>query len=475
MDHFPIFLRVEGRRVVVSGGGEAALAKLRLLFKTTAHLTVFSTQPDAQIERWAAEGKLRLVRRAMSAGDALCVALFYAADEDAREDARTSAIARADGALVNVVDNLEDSAFITPALIDRDPVTIAIGTEGAAPVLARAIKADLESRLPVALGPLARIGKSFRKIAEALPMGRARRDFWRDYYFKTGPKAMKAGEQAVTHGLNALLQQHLSREARAGFVHFVGAGPGDPDLLTMKARRVLDEADVVIYDRLISQPILELARREAVMIDAGKEGFGPSMPQEEINDLIVKHARTGAQVVRLKSGDATVFGRLDEEIDAVDAQAIAWEIVPGITSASAAVAAIGQSLTKRQRNSSVRFLTGHDMKGFADHDWAALARPGEVAAIYMGKKSARFIQGRLIMHGADRHTPVTVIENASRPEQRVLDTTLDALPAALAAADMSGPTLTFYGLAPREAMAAKRARQTSNVTYAAPIPIKEAR
>ena len=239
----------------------------------------------------------------------------------------------------------------------------------------------------------------------------------------------------------------------------MGGGPGDPDLLTMKARRVLDEADVVIYDRLISQPILELARREALMIDAGKEGFGPSMSQSDINDLIVEHAKAGAQVVRLKSGDATVYGRLDEEIDAVDAHDIGWEIVPGITSASAAVAAIGQSLTKRGRNSSVRFLTGHDTKGFADHDWSALARPGEVAAIYMGKKSARFIQGRLLMHGADRQTPVTVIENASRPDQRVLETTLDTLPAALAAADMKGPALTFYGLAPR---AAARARMTPN-------------
>jgi uroporphyrin-III C-methyltransferase/precorrin-2 dehydrogenase/sirohydrochlorin ferrochelatase len=455
MDHFPIFLRVHGRRIVLSGGGEAALAKLRLLMKTTGHITVFATEPAEDIRSWAREGKLTLIERPMDAGDALCAALFYAADEDDAEDARTSAIARADGALFNVVDNLEDSQFITPAIVDRDPVTVAIGTEGAAPVLARAIKADLEARLPVALGPLARIGKSFRKVAEALPFGRARRDFWRDYYFNAGPEAIKQGETSVQETLDSLLADHLDRESRPGHVHFVGAGPGDPDLLTMKARRVLDEADVVIYDRLISQPILELARREAIMINAGKEGFGPSMSQEDINALIVEHAKTGAQVVRLKSGDATVFGRLDEEIDAVDAHQINWDIVPGITSASAAVAAIGQSLTKRERNSSVRFLTGHDMKGFADHDWSALARPGEVAAIYMGKKSARFIQGRLIMHGADRHTPVTVIENASRPEQRILETTLDALPAALAAAEMSGPALTFYGLAPREAAAAK--------------------
>ena len=451
MNHFPIFLNVEGRRIVLSGGGEAALAKLRLLFKTSGHITVFAENPAPEILKWETEGKLSIVRRALAPGDTLCAALFYAADEDDAEDARTTAIARADGALTNIVDNLQDSQFITPAIVDRDPVTVAIGTEGAAPVLARAIKADLETRLPVALGPLARIGKSFRKMAEALPFGRARRDFWRDYYYQSGPDAIKGGEAAVTEALNDLLTNHLKRTARPGHVHFIGAGPGDPDLLTMKARRLLDEADVVIYDRLISQPILELARREAVMIDAGKEGFGPSMVQSDINALIVEHAGRGAQVVRLKSGDATVFGRLDEEIDAVSDVGISWDIVPGITSASAAVASIGQSLTKRTRNSSVRFLTGHDMKGFADHDWAALARPGEVAAIYMGKKSARFIQGRLIMHGADRNTPITVVENASRPEERVLATTLDALPSALAAADMSGPALTFYGLAPREA------------------------
>ena len=236
-----------------------------------------------------------------------------------------------------------------------------------------------------------------------------------------------------------------------GFVSFVSSGPGDPELLTLKARRALDEADVVIYDRLISPEILELARREALMIDVGKEGFGPSTAQETINDLLVEHAQAGAQVVRLKSGDATIFGRLDEEIDAVDAHGIGWHIVPGITSASAAVATIGQSLTKRGRNASVRFLTGHDMKGFADHDWAALARPGEVAAIYMGKKSARFIQGRLLMHGADRSTPVTLVENASRADQRIVETTLDRLPTDLGAANLTGPALTFYGLAPRAA------------------------
>ena len=451
MDHFPIYLSTKGQRIVLSGGGEAALAKLRLLLKTEAKISVFALTPAPEIAAWADAGRLTLHTRALRHGDVLCAKLFYAADEDETEDARTAAIARAEGALVNIVDNLHDSAFITPAIVDRDPVTIAIGTEGAAPVLARAIKADLEERLPTTLGTLARIGKGFRKMADALPFGRPRRDFWRDYYFAAGPRAVADGKAAVEKALNMLLSDHQSRAARAGHIAFVGGGPGDPELLTLKARRALDEADVVIYDRLISPEILELARREALMIDVGKEGFGPSTAQETINDLLVEHAQAGAQVVRLKSGDATIFGRLDEEIDAVDAHGIGWHIVPGITSASAAVATIGQSLTKRGRNASVRFLTGHDMKGFADHDWAALARPGEVAAIYMGKKSARFIQGRLLMHGADRATPVTLVENASRADQRIVETTLDRLPTDLNAANLTGPALTFYGLAPRAA------------------------
>jgi len=452
MDHFPIFLATAGRRIVLSGGGDAAEAKLRLLLKTTAHLTVFAATPSATIETWEADRKLKVIRRAMEPGDAMCAALFYAADEDDAEDARTAAIAHADGALVNVVDNLNASQFITPAIVDRDPVTIAIGTEGAAPVLARAIKADLEAKLPATLGTLARIGKAFRNASYALPFGRARRDFWRDYYFNAGPRAMQDGETAVQPALDALLENHLQKEVREGHIAFVGAGPGDPELLTLKARKALDEADVVIHDRLVTPEILELCRREAIMIDVGKEGFGPSTLQGDINALIVSHGLQGAQVVRLKGGDATVFGRLDEEIDACDATGAKWSVVPGITSASAAVAAIGQSLTKRNRNSSVRFLTGHDMKGFADHDWAALARKGEVAAIYMGKKSARFIQGRLLMHGADRNTPVTVIENASRPEQRILEATLSTLPDDLQAAELNGPALMFYGLAPRAAM-----------------------
>ena len=454
MKHFPIFMAVDGRRIVLSGGGDAALAKLRLLMKTQGRITVFAQTPAPEIAQWAAAGKLTLARRAMEPGDAMCAALFYAANEDATEDARVAALAHRDGALVNIVDNLQDSQFITPAIVDRDPVVVAIGTEGAAPVLARAIKKDLEEKLPPVLGTLARIGKRFRAHVEALPFGAKRRAFWSEYYFQAGPRAMEdGGAHAVEPALHYLLADHLNTAPKPGRVEFVGAGPGDPELLTLKARRALHEADVVIYDRLVTPEILELARREATMINAGKEGFGAAMAQDDINALITEHGRQGAHVVRLKSGDPTVFGRLDEEIEACDAANLAWSIVPGITAASAAVASIGQSLTRRGRNGSVRFITGHDMKGFADQDWAALARPGEVAAIYMGKRAARFIQGRLLMHGAHPTTPVTVIENAARPDQRVLDTTLGQLEPTLTNAGLSGPALTLFGLAPRAALA----------------------
>ncbi len=234
-------------------------------------------------------------------------------------------------------------------------------------------------------------------------------------------------------------------------VAFVGAGPGDPDLLTRKAYGALLAADVVIYDRLVSGPILDLCRAEAAMISVGKEGFGPSKPQADINALLVEHGQSGLRVVRLKGGDPTVFGRLDEEIEALDAAGIGWEVVPGITAASASVAAIGQSLTKRGRNQAVRFMTAHDMQGFAEHDWHALAREGEVAAVYMGKRAARFVQGRMLMHGAAPATPVTVIENASRPDQRIISSSIVRLEADLAKAGLSGPALMFLGLAPRAA------------------------
>ncbi|MDD8022981.1 MAG: uroporphyrinogen-III C-methyltransferase [Paracoccaceae bacterium] len=235
---------------------------------------------------------------------------------------------------------------------------------------------------------------------------------------------------------------------QTGHVTLAGAGPGDPDLLTRAVARALAQADVILHDRLVSAEVLALAGAQALVIETGKEGFGPGLGQDEISALMVAFARAGRAVLRLKSGDAAIFGRLDEELDALDAAGIGFTVLPGITAASAAAAALGQSLTARGRNSELRILTGHDVAGFAEADWVALARPGAVAAIYMGKRAARFVQGRLMMHGAPPGTPVTLVENASRADQMIHASTLATLPRD--AACLSGPAVILLGLTPRQ-------------------------
>jgi uroporphyrin-III C-methyltransferase/precorrin-2 dehydrogenase/sirohydrochlorin ferrochelatase len=452
MKYFPVFLNVAQRPIALVGGGAAAVAKLRLLLKTEADITVYDPAPAAQIRAWAQADLLKISKAPLTLDQARQAQLIYAASEDDSCDARTQKIAQSARTWFNWVDNLEQSQFITPAIVDRDPVTVAIGTEGTAPVVARAIKRDIEERLPQNLGALASIGQTFRSLAEALPFGRIRRDFWSRFYFSKGPAAYGAeGVAGAKRVLHELLAEFKSASPKPGHVDFVGAGPGDPALLTHKALVLLHEADVILHDRLVDRRILELARREATMIEVGKTGFGQAMAQDDIHHLIVEHVARGAQVLRLKSGDPTVFGRLDEELEAIAAQDISYSIVPGITAASAAAAALGRSLTRRGRNTQLRVITGHDMAGYAEHDWRDLAKPDAVAAIYMGKTAARFIQGRLLMHGADPLTPVSIIENCSRPDQVIRSAPLNALTEALH--NLAGPVVLLYGISPRTAAA----------------------
>lgn len=311
MRHFPIFLDFRGQRIVVSGAGECAVAKLRLLLKSEAEISVFGRAAAPVVLRWAAAGRISYFSRVLAEGDADGAALVYGANEDAALDADAVRIGKSAGALTNIVDNLEDSQFITPAIVDRDPVTVAIGTEGAAPVLARRIKADLEERLPANLGLLARLGQAFRPRAEVLPMGARRRNFWSRFYFERGPEALKSGQAAAELALEDLLAQELAERPRAGHVWLVGTGPGDPELLTLKARRLLHEADVVIHDG-VAQPILELARREAVVIEAGSQGA-------------LLHGKT-AQVVRLVADRPS-----HTEIEFLKKSDIAFGFVPGVS------------------------------------------------------------------------------------------------------------------------------------------------
>lgn len=259
-----------------------------------------------------------------------------------------------------------------------------------------------------------------------------------------------AGDAAQDAAMNDIAARAKLGQSSPGHVHFVGAGPGDPDLLTLRAHTLLREAEVVIHDRLVPAPIIARANPAAEVIETGKTAFGPSWKQEDINALLIARG-IGARVVRLKSGDSGIFGRLDEEMDALDAAGIAFTVTPGITASAAAAATLKASLTKRGRNTGLRIITGHDTAGYADHDWRTLAEPGAIAAIYMGKSAAAYLRGRLLMHGAEDTTPVTIVENASRPDQRILPATLLSLPEALAS--VTGPAVLMLGLAPREAAA----------------------
>lgn len=316
MQHFPIFLDLAERRVILAGNGEVALAKLRLLVRTQARVQVFAPESESALIAACLEAGLPLHRRAVEPADLTDAALAYGAHDEAAADARLARLARAAGVLVNIVDNLEASDFITPAIVDRDPVTVAIGTEGAAPVLARAIKTDLEARLPAGLGTLARAGKLFRHAAEALPQGRARRDFWADYYFRTGPEVLaEAGEDLLDHALRALLDQHLAARPEGGRIDLVGAGPGDPELLTLHARKLLDQAEVVIHDPAVPRTILDLARREAVFQTATADDTAS----------MIAEAQAGARVVRLALGAGD-----GANTAALTAAGIPWAHSPGL-------------------------------------------------------------------------------------------------------------------------------------------------
>jgi len=454
--YFPIFVDLDDQRVVVSGADETAVAKLRLLLKTQADVHVFGTQVADTVAAWDAEGRVTLHRRAIEAEDVSGARLVYAANDDVTEDGRTRRLAQNAGVLCNVVDTPDSCDFITPAVVDRDPVTVAIGTEGTAPVLARQIKADIEARLPSDLGLLARIGAGCRKLAERVPTGRARRAMWAAFFGGLGREALnRGGADGCADALRSLIKDTAAGVARAseGRVVLVGAGPGDPELLTVKARNVLHDADVVLHDRLVDPRVLELARREALLVEVGKQAGGAAWKQDDINAEAIRHAQLGHVVVRLKSGDPMMFGRADEELDAFEAAGVRCDVVPGVTSAIAAAAQMQTSLTRRGRNSGIVFLTAHDLDGYAEHDWRALAAPGAAAAIYMGVKAARFVQGRLMLHGAASDTPVTVVENISHPDERIISSTLSDLQTAMETHTISGPAIIFFGLAARRVSA----------------------
>ncbi len=442
---FPAFFKVEDAAVAIFGDGAEAFAKARLLRNTRARIIAHAVAPETDYADFLERHAIERVAQSFHSGQVDGAALVFAATGDAELDRGIVAAARARRIPANAVDQPEYCDFYTPALVNRAPIAVAIGTEGAGPVLAQMIRAEIDRRLPRSLGRVARLAEEFRASVErSVPRGTMRRKFWRRFF--SGDVADAVGEGDIANARrNAVRLIAESGEREPGRVFLVGAGPGAEDLLTLRAHRLLMEADVIVHDALVPQAIIDMGRRDADRIAVGKRKGCHSKSQEEINDLLVELGREGRRVVRLKSGDPLVFGRAGEEMAALRAAGVAYEIVPGITSAFAAAADFELPLTLRGVASSLVFTTGHDLHGETLPDWARLALSGATVAVYMGRSVAASVATRLMAAGLDRDTTVAVVENAGRTHNRLFHGTLDELPVLEDRAELTGPVMVIIG------------------------------
>ncbi|MEM6693739.1 MAG: siroheme synthase CysG [Pseudomonadota bacterium] len=440
MKAFPMFIKTSGRRVIIVGGGEQAAQKARLILKTDARIVLAATELDPELEALVTSGRAEHYTGPLMEPFFADAAMVFIATGCIGIDASAHAIAKAARAMVNVVDQPALCDMTTPSLVDRDPVVVAIGTEGTAPVLARLIKTKLEEDLPQSLGGLAALAGRLRGAVAARVPQKARRGFWR-WVFADEPRRMweRGAEIHAAQAIKAAIAEGgAPNEHATGSIALVGAGPGARDLMTLRAVQRLQEADVIFYDRLAGEEVLELARRDAERIYVGKQPGAHSWPQQQITARIVAEAKKGRKVVRLKSGDPGIFGRAGEELAAARAHGIAVEVVPGVTAASAAAAAQGQSLTERGKTNRIVLATGTGHNGqFADAALAC-AEPGTSAAIYMGIRQAAAIRAGLIERGMPSSTMVTVAANVSKSSEQIIETPLHSLPESLEASGITG-------------------------------------
>ncbi len=450
MSHFPIVLKVEGQRALVVGGGKQAARKAELLLDAGAEVTVIAPGLEEDFARLSKNPRLRHLGAALDAA-ALdgCVLAIGASEADESLNQRLYTMATERKIPVNVVDRPELCSFTMPAVVNRAPLMIAISTGGQAPILARILRARFETLLPAAYGHLtAFAGAQRHRVKDALPDPTRRRRFWERVVLGPVAERIFAGEEAAAAQLmdEAIAQAEASGEvAPRGEVSLVGAGPGDPDLLTFRALRLMQQADVVLYDRLIGEGVLKLVRRDAERRYVGKMAQDHTLPQEDIAALLVRLARDGKRVLRLKGGDPFVFGRGGEEIEALAAEGIPFQVVPGITAASGCAAYAGIPLTHRDHAQACIFVTGHGKDGIPDLNWESLVQPNQTVAVYMGLSALTDIARGFIEHGAEPATPAAVVENGTRRSQRVVTATLATLAEAAAAAELQGPALIIVG------------------------------
>lgn len=446
MEYFPVFLDLKNRLCLLVGGGDIATRKGRLLSKAGARLRVVAPEISAELRELVAQNNGELHEREYQTSDLNDCVIAIAATDIETLNEQISADAKARNLPVNVVDSPALCTYITPAIIDRSPLVIAISSGGESPVLARLIRAKLETLIPTSYGRLAQIASSWRdRVKARFDDGDSRRRFWEKIL--QGPAAELAlnGQEAAAENIIATEIVKDDQTITQGEVYLVGGGPGDPELLTLRALRLMQQADVVLYDRLVSDGVMELVRRDAERIYVGKRRSEHVMEQENINQLLVDLAKEGKRVLRLKGGDPFIFGRGGEEIELLAQNNIPFQVVPGITAASGCSAYAGIPLTHRDYAQSVRFVTGHLKSDNTNLQWPELANPTQTLVFYMGLVGLKEICESLISHGRSPQTPVALIEKGTTQEQRVLIADLQSIADVVAANDVHAPTLFIVG------------------------------
>ena len=446
----PVFLSLDGKRAVVAGGSPAAAWKAELLSASGARVEVYATDICDELQQLAADpprGAIVINRCPWSADALKNAAVAIGAFEDDNRAAAFASAARAAGVPVNVIDKPAFCDFSFGAIVNRSPLVIGISTDGAAPVFAQAIRAKLEALLPKGFADWAAAAARWRGALKLAGLSfAARRRFWQLFTAHAVANPDREPAQADFDSFIAEVKG-LGASVESGSVTLVGAGPGDPELLTLRAVRALQSADVILFDDLVSREVMDFARREARKMLVGKTGFGPSCTQEDINSLMVSLAKQGKRVIRLKGGDPLIFGRAAEEIAACEAASIAVDVVPGITSVQGAAARLGIALTDRKKARRLQYVTGHAKQGGlpADVDWKSLADPSTTTAVFMPTRTLAALAEKAIAEGLDRNTPAIAISRATRPDQAVVTAPIAELAEQLAQAALPGPVLVMIG------------------------------
>ena len=446
MQALPIFYNIKHRHCVVVGGGDVATRKVTMLLKVGAAVTLFSPEICHELQALVDAKKIKYVQANYEQHQLAGACLVIAATDDHAVNEAVSVAAKVRNIPVNVVDAPELCTFTMGSIIDRSPVVIAVSSEGNAPVLARYIRTKIETMLPASYGRIAAIAGEFRDQVKAkFATTQARRRFWEGVL--QGPmveRVLSGQEQAARELLQDLIDNE-DTATKKGEVFLVGGGPGDPDLLTFRALRLMQQCDVCVYDKLVSHEVMELVRRDAELIYVGKARDQHTMPQEEINELLARLALEGKRVLRLKGGDPFIFGRGGEEIETLMQHGVPFQVVPGITAANGVSSYAGIPLTHRDYAQACLFITGHLKDGTLDLDWQAMARPNQTVVVYMGLVGLAQICEKLIEHGVSASMPVAVVQQGTTPRQKVVTATLADLAEKVAAAEMKPPCLTIIG------------------------------